>query len=436
MKNIIVHITTLGCSKNQYDSDILAGLLKKQGVTITEEPEQSDVIIINTCGFIGPAKEESVEAILEAVELKKQGLVKKVIVFGCLIVRYKKDMQKEISEVDAYYNTEDYKNILQDLNFKIEEEPDYFAYRNLKLPAHSAYIKIAEGCNHKCAFCAIPLMRGKHKSRSIENIVEEAKSLAANGIKELIIISQDSTYYGMDLYKEQKLTQLVKELEKIDSLQWIRLHYFYPTTVPDDLIKLMAASKKITPYIDIPLQHISNRMLKVMKRGGNKEKILKLLEKFRKEIPGLTIRTTFIVGHPEETEEDYLELKELVENFRFERVGIFKYSEEEGTSAYELKSRIPEKIMNERFDELMEIQREISFEKNQEKIGTVCDVIIDEKVPDSDLWLGRTYADSPEIDNEVYVSLKTPAQKIEIGTIISVKITSAEDYELYAIKEV
>ena len=430
-----IHITTLGCSKNQYDSDILSGLLKGQGMILTDEPEESDIIIINTCGFIGPAKEETVEAVLEAVELKKQGKTKKVIVFGCMIVRYKEELQKEIPEVDAYFGTEDYAKILQNLKLQIEEKKDYFESRYIELPAHSAYIKLAEGCNHKCSFCAIPLMRGKHKSRSMETIIAEANKLVNKGVKEIILISQDSTFYGIDLYGKQKLTDLVKELEKIEGLQWLRLHYFYPTTVPDDLVELMAVSKKILPYIDIPLQHISDRMLKVMKRGGSKEKIIKLLNKFREKIPGLAIRTTFIVGHPEETEEDYLELKDFIEEFRFDRMGVFKYSAEKGTSAFELGDSVSEEIKNARYEELMEIQQDISLENNQKKIGSVCDVIIDAKLKDADMWIGRTYADSPEIDNEVIISNNKKSVSLNIGEIIPVKITDAAEYELYAKKE-
>jgi len=431
-----IHITTLGCSKNEYDSGILAGLLKQQHQQLMEDPEESDIIIINTCGFIGPAKEETVEAVLEAVELKKQGVVEKIIVFGCMVVRYLKELQQEIPEVDFYFGTEAYSQILKSLQLTPPQNPgEYYKSRHIELPAHSAYLKLAEGCNHQCSFCAIPLMRGQHKSRTMASIIAEARLLADKGIKELILISQDSTYYGIDLYGKQKLPELVKKLEEIERVQWIRLHYFYPTTVPEELIELMATSKKIVPYIDIPLQHVSDNMLKRMKRGGSKEKIIDLLTSFREKIPDVAIRTSFIVGFPGETEADFLELKQFIQDFRFDRLGVFIYSAEEGTAAFEFGDTVEEEIKTNRYSELMEIQRDISLENNLKKIGQVCDVIIDAKLDNENLWVGRTYADSPEIDNEVILSNINKHGSVNIGDIIPVRITDAAEYELYAKKE-
>ncbi len=427
-----INITTLGCSKNDYDSSILSGVLKYGGAIIEEDPENSDVVIINTCGFINPAKEESVEAILEAVELKNKGKIKKVIVFGCMAVRYMEELKKEIPEVDAFFSTEDYLNIARHLKFNIKREPDYFRYRDIELPAHTAYLKIAEGCNHKCSFCAIPLMRGKHVSRSMDNILEEARMLAEKGVKELIIISQDTTYYGYDLYGKSKITELVRELEKIGGIQWLRLHYFYPSTIPDDLPEIMASGKKIVPYIDLPLQHISDNMLKIMKRGGFKQKIRELLALLREKIPQVTLRTTFIVGHPGETERDFKELLDFVEQTRFDRLGVFKYSDEEGTAAFDLSAKVKPEIAEERYNLLMEKQRGISLELNEQKIGKILPVIVDEQISGENLWIGRTKGDSPEIDNEVLIKPATDDHKIRTGDIIEVKITGAEEYELFA----
>lgn len=425
-----VHITTLGCAKNVYDSDILGGLLERQGLQLTEYPENSDVVIVNTCGFITAAKEESVEAILEAGELRRKGVIKKLLVVGCLSARYRDELQKEIPEVDAFFGTEDYLNVMKNLHLHVDSAQDYYESRHIEPGQHVAYLKIAEGCNHTCAYCAIPLMRGKYRSRFMDTIVEEAKMLAKKGVKELIIISQDTTFYGLDIYKKQMLVPLLEQLELIDGIKWIRLHYFYPTTIPEGLIDYMASSKKVLPYVDIPLQHISDNMLKIMKRGGSSQRIKKLLNEFRAKIPDIAIRTTFIVGHPGETEEDFQELTSFVKDFQFERLGAFTYSPEEGTAAFELGDPIPEEIKEERYNKLMEIQSKISYQKNEQMVGRVLDVIIDEQLESPGVYVGRSYMDSPEIDNEILVSVDDNTT-LSIGEILPVEIYDFDTYELY-----
>jgi ribosomal protein S12 methylthiotransferase len=422
------HISTLGCSKNVYDSELLMGQLKVNGIEIVESPEMANAIIINTCGFITPAKEESIQAILEAGEMRKMNEDLTVIVCGCLSTRYQKDLRKKIPQVDAYFGTEDYRNILQFLNLT-PKQPEYlYEDRLLSTPSHYAYLKISEGCNHKCAFCAIPLMRGKHRSRIMGDIVREAQLLAEKGVKELILIAQDTTFYGLDLYKKQRILDLLAELEKIEKLEWIRLHYAYPTTFQDELVELMVNSSKIVNYVDLPIQHISENMLTVMKRGGTSTRIKKILNRLRERIPDVAIRTTLIVGHPGETEADFRELLEFIEEFKFERMGAFIYSPEENTAAF--KHHPPDvETANERYSRLLNLQQTISAEKNRRLLGEVSRVLIDEYEAKEQVARGRTYADSPEIDNEVII--EDPKKDLIPGSFYSVRITDTAEYEIF-----
>lgn len=424
-----IYITTLGCSKNIYDSELLMGQLKQSNTQFVDSPEAADTIIINTCGFIAPAKQESIDAILEAEKLKEADPNKKVVVCGCLSQRYANELQKEIPGVDAVFGAEDFQNILQFLQLNVNSSPDYLYEKRFRLtPAHYAYLKISEGCNHKCSFCAIPLMRGKHRSRSMEHIVREAKQLAESGVKELILISQDTTFYGLDLYNQQKIVELLAQLEKIDELKWIRLHYLYPTTVRDELIRAMADSSKIVPYLDMPIQHISDRMLKIMKRGGTGARIRDIFEKARRILPKATLRTTLIVGHPEETEQDFRDLKYFVREMSFERLGVFQYSHEENTSAYQLPD-LPQSLKENRHREIMEIQQKISLEKNNALIGTIECALIDNVDTQNHIAIGRTAGDSPEIDNEIIIN--DCPDGIAAGSYFDVKITDATEYDLY-----
>lgn len=422
-----VHVTTLGCSKNLYDSEILLGQLQANHVEIEENPRNAEVIIINTCGFIAPAKQESIDAILEAGELKKQNPGTKLLVCGCLSQRYQTDLTKLIPEVDAYFGTEDYANILQYLDMRPVSPEHLYETRYLTQKGHFAYLKISEGCNHKCAFCAIPLMRGPHRSRPISEVVAEARMLAERGVKELILIAQDSTFYGLDLYREQRLIPLLHELEKIDGLRWIRLHYAYPTTFQDELIELIAQSDKIVNYLDLPIQHITDNMLKIMKRGGDSKQIQRILTKIRDRIPDVALRTAVIVGHPGETNSEFEALKDFVKEFRFDRLGVFVYSPEENTAAYRLPHP-PTEVAEERYNEIMALQQEISYQKNREKVGKMVEVLIDETDAEKQIAIGRTYADSPEIDNEVLI--ETRIEQIKPGQFLKVRITDAQEYDL------
>lgn len=424
-----IHLTTLGCSKNTYDSEILLGQLAAQKAELVAEPRDADVIILNTCGFIDIAKQESVDAILEAEQLKKADPSKKIIVCGCLSERYSRELRKEMPLVDGFFGTEDYENILRFLNYSPQLSPEFlYEKRFLTTPSHYAYLKISEGCNHKCAFCAIPLMRGRHRSRPLPDIITEAKLLAGQGVKELIIISQDTTFYGLDLYQSQKIVELLQNLEEIEGIQWIRLHYLYPTTVQDELIDLMAKNTKIVPYLDMPIQHISDSMLRIMKRGGNSRRIRQIFEQAREKISGVTLRTTFIVGHPGETENDFVTLKQFIEEFRFERLGVFKYSREENTGAYQLDD-LNDEIKEERHAELMTIQQGISLENNQRCIGKKVTALIDEVDWSALTAVGRTAGDSPEIDNEVIIRPLNRA--LRAGEFVNVYIEDASEYELY-----
>ncbi len=425
-----VHITTLGCSKNVVDSEILMGQLKANDFEVIDSPEASDVIIVNTCGFIQSAKEESIQAILEALELKENDPAKKVFVAGCLSQRYRPEIEKEMPDVDAIFGTEEYSSILAALGKKHAAADNLQRLRMVSTPRHFAYLKISEGCNHTCAFCAIPSIRGLHRSRSIESLVEESKKLAENGAKELILVSQDTSYYGKDLYGKQSIVELLQELEKIDGIEWIRVLYWYPTNFPKKVIPLMKKSKKILPYIDMPIQHISENMLRTMRRGDTRQSLDGLFEMFRSEIPEITLRTTFILGHPGETDADFDELKAYIKHIRFNRVGTFVYSDEENTPAFGLNRKVKTEIAEHRQQEFMEIQKEISFDLNQAFIGKTLQVLIDDFDINTNTYYGRTFRDAPEIDNEVIIQAdgKTP---IKPGDFTQVLINDAAEYELF-----
>ena len=425
LKKNKINVVTLGCSKNVYDSEVLMGQLKANNKDVVHEDE-GNIVVINTCGFIANAKEESINTILDYVQKKQDGSVDKVFVTGCLSERYKPDLQKEIPDVDQYFGTTELPSLLRALEADYKHE--LIGERLTTTPKNYAYLKIAEGCDRPCSFCAIPLMRGKHKSTPIEELVIEAEKLAANGVKEIILIAQDLTYYGLDIYKKRNLAELLKELIKVEGIDWIRLHYAFPTGFPLDVLEVMRNEPKVCNYIDIPLQHISDSVLKSMKRGFGKEKINRLLKDFRERVPGMAIRTTLIVGYPGETEENFQELKQWVTDMRFERLGCFTYSHEENTTAYLLEDDVPEKVKIQRANEIMEIQSQISWELNQEKINKEFKVIIDRK--EGNYFVGRTQFDSPDVDNEVLINAKK--SYIRSGDFATVKITSAEDFDLYA----
>ena len=425
LKKNKINVITLGCSKNVYDSEVLMGQLKANNKEVVHE-EEGNIVVINTCGFIANAKEESINTILEYVQKKEEGTVDKVFVTGCLSERYKPDLQKEIPSVDQYFGTTELPGLLKALEADYKHE--LIGERLTTTPKNYAYLKIAEGCDRPCSFCAIPIMRGKHKSTPIENLVIEAKKLAGNGVKELILIAQDLTYYGLDIYKKRNLAELLKELIKVEGIEWIRLHYAFPTGFPLDVLEVMRNEPKVCNYIDIPLQHISDSVLKSMKRGFGKEKINRLLKDFRERVPGMAIRTTLIVGYPGETEENFQELKQWVTDMRFDRLGCFTYSHEENTTAYLLDDDVPEEVKMQRANEIMEIQSQVSWELNQEKIGKEFKVVIDRK--EGSYFVGRTQFDSPDVDNEVLINAEK--DYIRTGDFATVKITAAEDFDLYA----
>ena len=400
------------------------GQLRANDKEVVHE-EEGNVVVINTCGFIDNAKEESVNTILEFVQKKEQGDVDKVFVTGCLSERYKPDLQKEIPDVDEYFGTSDLPNLLKALGADYKHE--LLGERLTTTPKNYAYLKIAEGCDRPCSFCAIPLMRGKHKSKPIEELVVEAEKLAANGVKELILIAQDLTYYGLDLYKKRNLAELLEALVKVEGIEWIRLHYAFPTGFPMDVLEVMKREEKVCNYIDIPLQHIADPILKSMRRGTTKEKTTKLLQDFRAMVPEMTIRTTLIVGYPGETEEDFQTLKQWVQEMRFERLGCFTYSHEENTHAYNLEDDVPEEVKQQRANEIMEIQSQISWELNQEKIGKTFRCIIDRK--EGNYFVGRTEFDSPDVDNEVLIDARQ--HYVKVGDFTKVSITEASDFDLY-----
>ena len=425
LKKNKINVITLGCSKNVYDSEVLMGQLKASGKEVVHE-EEGNVVVINTCGFINNAKEESVNTILDYMKKKEDGEVDKVFVTGCLSERYKPDLQKEIPNVDQYFGTTELPQLLKALGADYKHE--LIGERLTTTPKNYAYLKIAEGCDRPCSFCAIPLMRGKHKSTPIENLVIEAEKLAANGVKELILIAQDLTYYGLDIYKKRNLAELLEALVKVEGIEWIRLHYAFPTGFPMDVLEVMKREPKICNYLDIPLQHISDKILKSMRRGTTQEKTTKLLKEFRAAVPEMTIRTTLIVGYPGETEEDYQTLKAWVETMRFERLGCFTYSHEENTHAFNLEDDVPEDVKLARANEIMEIQSQISWELNQAKIGEIFKVVIDRK--EGEYFVGRTEFDSPDVDNEVLI--EASKTYLKTGEFATVKVTEAADFDLYA----
>ncbi|NYJ28291.1 30S ribosomal protein S12 methylthiotransferase RimO [Allomuricauda sp. ARW1Y1] len=424
LKKNKINVVTLGCSKNVYDSEVLMGQLRANNKEVAHE-EEGNVVVINTCGFIANAKEESVNTILEYVQRKEAGDVDKVFVTGCLSERYKPDLEKEIPNVDAYFGTTDLPNLLKALGADYKHE--LIGERLTTTPKNYAYLKIAEGCDRPCSFCAIPLMRGKHRSTPIEDLVKEAEKLAANGVKELILIAQDLTYYGLDLYKKRNLAELLQALAQVEGIEWIRLHYAFPTGFPMDVLEVMRNEPKICNYIDIPLQHISDSILKSMRRGTTQAKTTKLLQDFRAAVPEMAIRTTLIVGYPGETEEDFETLKQWVRDMRFERLGCFTYSHEENTHAYQLEDDVPEDVKQERANSIMEIQSQISWELNQEKIGKTFRCIIDRK--EGNHFIGRTEFDSPDVDNEVLID--ATKHYVKIGDFTNIKITDASDYDLF-----
>jgi ribosomal protein S12 methylthiotransferase len=422
-----VNITTLGCSKNMVDSEVLSGQLIANGIEVVHESEKPDynISIINTCGFIDKAKEESVNTILEHVALKEEGYLDKVYVTGCLSERYKNDLEQEIEGVDAWFGTMELPNILK--AFEADYKAELLGERFLSTPSHYAYLKISEGCNRTCSFCAIPLMRGKHVSRPEEELIAEAKSLVKKGVKEIMLIAQELTYYGLDLYKERTLPQLLEKLAAIEGLKWIRLHYAYPHKFPLEVIEVMKAHPTICNYLDIPLQHVSDRMLTAMKRQITRKEMMELIRSIRAILPDICLRTTLIVGFPGETQEDIEDLKQFLEEVRFDRVGVFTYSHEEGTSGYALDDNLSSEEKEARAQEIMDVQQEISFEINQKKVGQILDVLIDKK--EAGRYIGRTEFDSVEVDNEVIISTK---KKLKPGDFVRVKIIKAFDYDLEA----
>lgn len=407
-----------------YDSEVLMGQLKAGGKEVVHEKE-GNIVVINTCGFINNAKEESINTILDYVQQKEAGLVDKVFVMGCLSERYKPDLEKEIPDVDQYFGTSELPALLKVLGADYKHE--LIGERLTTTPKNYAYLKISEGCDRPCSFCAIPLMRGAHISTPIEDLVTEAEKLAAKGVKELILIAQDITYYGLDLYKKRALADLLRALVKVEGIEWIRIHYAFPTGFPMDVLEVMKTEPKICNYLDIPLQHISDKILTSMKRGTTQEKTTKLLNKFREAVPEMAIRTTLIVGYPGETEEDFQALKEFVKAMRFDRLGCFTYSHEENTTAYELTDDVPEEVKLQRANEIMELQSQISWELNQAKVGKVFRCLIDRK--EGNYFVGRTEYDSPDVDNEVLIDAKK--HYVKIGDFTDVKIIEAADYDLY-----
>lgn len=417
---------TLGCSKNIYDSEMLMGQLQANDKHVVHEDETDDgnIVVINTCGFIGKAKEESINTILHYAYKKEAGEVDKVFVTGCLSERYKPELEKEIPDVDAFFGTHDLPNLLKVLEADYKHE--LLGERLTTTPKHYAYLKIAEGCDRPCSFCAIPLMRGKHASAPIENLVNETEKLAKKGIRELILIAQDLTYYGLDIYKKRALADLLTQLAKVDGIEWIRLHYAFPTGFPLDVLEVMKSEPKICNYLDIPLQHINTEILKSMRRGTTHEKTVKLLKKFRDAVPDMAIRTTLIVGYPGETEEIFKELKKWVKATRFDRLGVFAYSHEENTHAATLTDDVPETVKQKRVAEIMELQSQISWEKNQEKVGQVFKCLFDRK--EGNYFYGRTEFDSPDVDNEVIIDARK--HYVQIGQFVNIKITEAADFDL------
>lgn len=425
LKKDKVNIITLGCSKNLVDSEVLSGQLAANDIRVVHENKKLDhnIVVVNTCGFIDKAKEESVNTILEQVELKRQGALDKVYVTGCLSQRYRDDLALEIPEVDDWFGTLELPLMLE--RFNADYKKELLGERLLATPQHYAYLKISEGCNRTCSFCAIPLMRGGHISKSIEELVTEAKHLVSQGVKEIMLIGQELTYYGLDLYKKRALPELLRHLSDVPGLEWIRLHYAYPSKFPMEILDVMAERPNICNYLDMPLQHASDNMLLAMRRQITRAEMTDLVGAIRAKVPGICLRTTLIAGFPGETKDDVAQLASFLEEMRFDRVGIFTYSHEENTSAYDHKDNVPGKEKQRRAQELMEVQQDISYEKNQEKIGQTFKVIVDKK--EAGRYLGRTEFDSVEVDNEVVIQSDTP---LKIGSFVQVKITNAYDYDL------
>jgi len=427
LKKNKVNVVTLGCSKNTFDSEVLMAQLKSNKFDVEHESTSDDaeIVIINTCGFIDNAKQESIDTIIQYVDAKAEGFVDKVFVTGCLSERYREDLEKEFPEVNAFFGTRELPRLLKTL--KADYKHELVGERILTTPSHFAYFKIAEGCDRPCSFCAIPIMRGKHVSTPIEDLVKSAQSLAAKGVKELMLIAQDLTYYGLDIYKKRNLAELIEKLSEVEGIEWIRLHYAFPAGFPMDVLDVMKRKSNVCNYIDMPLQHGSTKILQAMRRGITREKTEELITKIRKEVPGIAIRTTLIAGYPGETEEDFQEMYQFVENSRFERLGIFTYSHEENTHAHNFEDDVPAEVKQERADLIMELQAGISYELNQEKVGKQYKVLFDRA--EGDYFIGRTEFDSPEVDNEVLVK-KTDGY-VRIGDFAEVIITSADHYDLY-----
>ena len=426
-KKAKVNIVTLGCSKNTVDSEVLLTQLRGNGIDAVHESEKDDsnIVVINTCGFIDNAKQESIDTILRYVDAKEEGLVEKVYVTGCLSQRYKDDLQQEIPQVDAWFGTRDLSRLLKQLNANYKQE--LVGERILTNPSHFAYLKISEGCDRPCSFCAIPLMRGKHVSRPMEELVKEAQNLAKNGTKELLIIAQDSTYYGLDLYKKRNLAELLRRLSDVDGIDWIRLHYAFPAGFPMDALEVMNERSNICKYLDIPLQHGSTRMLQLMRRGITREKTEELLDRIRQAVPNIAIRTTLIAGHPGETEADFEEMMRFVEKSRFDRLGVFTYSHEENTHSFSMPDDVPAAKKQERLDAIMELQQGISLELNEHKVGTSMKVLIDRL--EGGTYFGRTEFDSPEVDNEVLLDTR---EYLRVGDFVQAHITAATEFDLTA----
>jgi len=422
-----INVITLGCSKNVYDSEVLMGQLVANKIDVEHESKEQDanIVVINTCGFIDNAKEESINKILVEVERKEAGMIDKLYVTGCLSERYKPDLEKDIPNVDQYFGTTDLPALLKILGADYKHE--LLGERLTTTPKHYSYLKIAEGCDRPCSFCAIPIMRGKHKSTPIEQLVVEAKNLAKNGVKELILIAQDLTYYGLDIYKKRRLADLLTSLVEVEGIEWIRLHYAFPCGFPQDVLDIIRDNDKVCNYIDIPLQHINDDILQSMRRGTSHEKTITLLKDFRKKVPDIAIRTTLIVGYPGETKEKFQELKRWVRDTKFDRLGVFTYSHEENTSAFNLVDDVPDKIKKMRLEEIMDLQTVISWELNQKKIGKTYKVLFDRK--EGDYFIGRTEFDSPDVDNEVLVKAKDTY--VRIGDFAHVIIEKADHFDLY-----
>ena len=421
-----INVITMGCSKNLYDSEVLMGQLKANDKDVVHE-EEGNIVVVNTCGFIDNAKEESVNTILEQIQKKESGTIDQLFVTGCLSERYKPDLEKEMPQVDAYFGTTDLPQLLKALGADYKHE--LLGERQTTTPKNYAYFKVSEGCDRPCSFCAIPLMRGKHRSTPIEELVQRAEKLAQNGVKELLLIAQDLTYYGLDLYQERRLADLLRALAKVSGIEWIRMHYAFPSGFPMDVIEVMKNEPKVCNYLDIPLQHISDPILKSMRRGTTQKKTTDLIDNIRKILPQIALRTTLIVGYPGETEADFETLKQWVKSMRFERLGCFTYSHEENTHAYQLEDNVQQEVKQERANEIMKIQSEISWEQNQKKVGKSFRCVIDRK--QGDHFVGRTEIDSPDVDNEVLIDAKK--YYLKLGDFTDVKIVEATDFDLYGI---